>query len=135
MPAPLAAGKNIVGSWKIDLEQTLSGIKVIPEGLAQKFDSLDAYRAYVRPKIEGGRFDISPDGSAVLRLGDGSATRMTWHRTGFGTFWVGKKIFMSASVGHIFVLMNDHEAICKFQMDYSESVAPRSPVTVHKITD
>ena len=123
--------KGIEGVWVIDADASLRAIDRVPEGLVRPFNSLDEYRAWVRPKIEGARFEIHPAGKAFMRRKDGALTEMTWEKRG-DKYWVGRRGFLSFSIGHFFELKSDREAVCRFQVDYSETVAPRSPLVVRK---
>jgi hypothetical protein len=123
-----------VGIWKIDADRSLRDISEIPRGLSREFADLDAYRAYLKPKIAGGEFEIHGDETAVFKRSDGFSQEMTWEKQG-EKYWVGNHAFMSFSVGHIFEIGDGRTGICKFQMEYSESVAPRSPLYVTKVND
>jgi hypothetical protein len=78
----------IVGTWRIDADRSLRDISEIPNGIYRKFENLDAYRAYVKPKITGGEFEIHADGTALYRTADETMQKMTWKKHN-ETYWVG----------------------------------------------
>jgi hypothetical protein len=124
--------KGILGVWVIDTERSLRDMSVISG--SDRFRSLDALRDYVRPQIEGGEFEIFAGGKAIFRNKARGRDDMIWEKSG-EKYWVGNHFFLSASVGHIFVLQDDRTAICKFQFDYSEDQAPRTQLYVTKVRE
>jgi hypothetical protein len=121
----------IVGTWMIDVDRSLKDVSKAPDGLSRHFDNIDAYRNYLKPKIENGRFEVHADGTAIYRWGRWTQ-KMRWEDRGNNKYWIGYKIPFAFSVGHIITIEDDGSGICKFQVDYSESVAPRSPLFVTK---
>lgn len=135
----LAAASNgcdksaaLQGTWKVDVEQSMAGITEVPAEMQNRCPTLDAYKAYLRPRLTGMTIVLQADGAAYIHEGNQrDAMKYTWREDEKYDAWLRTPAGFF-SIGHGFKIQGDGTAKCLYQMDYSEARAPRSPIVLKK---
>jgi hypothetical protein len=127
--------KGVVGVWAVRTELTLSGVTAVPDEMHDRFADLAAYKAWLRPKVDGLQFEFYPEGKVFLRSpGGGRPAKFTWERREDGSYWLrdGGLFPLAASIGHRIDMTSDHSAVCRYQVAWNENSAARSPLALEK---
>ena len=128
--------KGVLGVWVVRTERTMEGITVVPHEVSDKFTDLAAYKAWLRQQVDGLQFEFYPDNKVFLRYANPNGIQhFNWVRREDGSYWLNQPGFlgMSASIGHRFDTTSDHAAACRYQVEWNENSAPRSPLVLEKV--
>lgn len=121
--------------WEVDLEESVSKIKRVPDPFSQRFSTVDDYRNYVRERVRGLTLTIHDNGTASLIQGADGYTHLVWRRDGDFDYWLNTKgswLFPVASMGHGFDRTSSRRARLKFQLEWSESSAAREFIVLRR---
>lgn len=130
----------------VRIEPTLDGITTIP-GEVHRFTDLAAYKAWVRQNVEGLQFEFYPDNKVFLRFPEGTSPLTSgsltwefnweqieggWYRLVESGPYIPLPFSLGQSVSHRLKMSDANSAVCQYQVEWSESGAPRSPLVLEK---
>ena len=128
--------KGVLGVWVVRLDPTLQAITKVPHEMSHQFPNLPDYKAWLRKEVEGLQFEFYPENKVFLRYAGGGRPRgFSWERRDDGSYWLSEAGFLSplsAGIGHRFDMSSDRAAVCRYQVQWNENSAPRSPLVLEK---
>ena len=124
---------TMFGVWKVNWDRTSPTILAVPKTYAERFKTVEEFRAFVAKQAMDMTFEIQPDNIAFSRRATGNKpVKYRWESSKRYDCWLEVGGFLAASVGHGFKVTDANNAVLTFQIEWSENIATRVPLFMER---